>query len=243
MTTTASSIPSSSRSLNSSSSTTPSRFRTVPAMKRSYGKSGCSGSYRAQCVAPDAARFSRPFGHCYDSARWPVPCLSASLGVRSSHRSRLRFPAADWPFTAAATMGHCRLHGVVLIVFFLTVPACSGLRDGGNRWAGVGRWPDRPPGREWWTRSQWTRTAAALPLVVELRNGVVTPIYRVLLLDVGQPGPEDSVNQRGEIGNKELRRDRGTSGGALSQLQERRAETTERAGAVPAAEAGVSRRR
>ena len=34
----------------------------------------------------------------------------------------------------------------------------------------------RRPG--WWTRSQWTRTAAALPLVVELRNAVVTPIYQ-----------------------------------------------------------------
>ena len=36
----------------------------------------------------------------------------------------------------------------------------------------------RRPG--WWTRSQWTRTAAALPLVVELRNAVVTPIYQAM---------------------------------------------------------------
>ena len=32
----------------------------------------------------------------------------------------------------------------------------------------------------WWTRSQWTRTAAALPLTVELRNAVVTPIYQAM---------------------------------------------------------------
>ena len=35
--------------------------------------------------------------------------------------------------------------------------------------------------------------------------------HRVLLLDVGQPGPEESVNQGGETGAKELRRDRGTN--------------------------------
>ncbi len=35
-------------------------------------------------------------------------------------------------------------------------------------------------GWAWWTRSQWTRTAAALPLVVELRNAVVTPIYQAM---------------------------------------------------------------
>jgi len=35
---------------------------------------------------------------------------------------------------------------------------------------------------EWWTRSQWTRTAAALPLVVELRTAVVTPIYQAMAL-------------------------------------------------------------
>ena len=51
----------------------------------------------------------------------------------------------------------------------------------GRRTTGADRGSHRDGyGRRRRTRSQWTRTAAALLLVVELRNAVVTPIYQAM---------------------------------------------------------------